>query len=130
MLLCSHMRSDARDACPNLRQSSRVWISFSCPSASTLVFGIMPCSHSAAFPAIPTHAFVRVLCIHAWLCDCVCDCVCVSAGVHLLISPAASHSGWEDHFQSDIFHYLHHRYFEVRPLPACNTPVTPHIWYQ
>jgi sterol desaturase/sphingolipid hydroxylase (fatty acid hydroxylase superfamily) len=33
-------------------------------------------------------------------------------GVHLLLSPAASHSGWEDHFQSDTFHYLHHRYFE------------------
>ena len=33
-------------------------------------------------------------------------------GVHLLLSPAASHSGYEDHFQSDIFHYLHHRYYE------------------
>jgi len=33
-------------------------------------------------------------------------------GVHLLISPAASHSGWEDHWQSDQYHYLHHRYFE------------------
>merc|ERR1711963_74061 len=33
-------------------------------------------------------------------------------GVHLLISPAASHSGWEDHFQSDQYHYLHHRFFE------------------
>jgi sterol desaturase/sphingolipid hydroxylase (fatty acid hydroxylase superfamily) len=33
-------------------------------------------------------------------------------GVHLLLSPAASHSGWEDHFQSDTFHYLHHRFFE------------------
>lgn len=33
-------------------------------------------------------------------------------GVHLLLSPAASHSGYEDHFQSDLFHYLHHRYFE------------------
>jgi sterol desaturase/sphingolipid hydroxylase (fatty acid hydroxylase superfamily) len=33
-------------------------------------------------------------------------------GVHLLMSPAASHSGYEDNFQSDIFHYLHHRYFE------------------
>jgi len=32
--------------------------------------------------------------------------------VHLLISPAASHSGWEDHFQSDQYHYLHHRFFE------------------
>jgi sterol desaturase/sphingolipid hydroxylase (fatty acid hydroxylase superfamily) len=33
-------------------------------------------------------------------------------GVHLLLSPGASHSGFEDHFQSDAFHYLHHRYFE------------------
>lgn len=33
-------------------------------------------------------------------------------GIHLLLSPAASHSGYEDHFQSDLFHYLHHRYFE------------------
>lgn len=33
-------------------------------------------------------------------------------GVHLLLSPAASHSGYEDHFQSDMFHYLHHRYYE------------------
>ena len=30
----------------------------------------------------------------------------------MLISPAASHSGWEDHFQSDPYHYLHHRFFE------------------
>ena len=30
-------------------------------------------------------------------------------GVHLLLSSAASHSGWEDHFQSDQYHYLHHR---------------------
>lgn len=33
-------------------------------------------------------------------------------GVHLLLSPGASHSGWEDHFQGDPFHYMHHRYFE------------------
>ena len=32
-------------------------------------------------------------------------------GLHLIISPAAGHSGWEDHFQSNQFHYLHHRYF-------------------
>ena len=32
--------------------------------------------------------------------------------VHLLLSPAASHSGWEDHTQSDQFHYLHHAKFE------------------
>jgi len=33
-------------------------------------------------------------------------------GTHLLLSPAASHSGWEDHFQSDLLHYLHHTKFE------------------
>ena len=33
-------------------------------------------------------------------------------GVHLLLAPGASHSGWEDHFQADAFHYAHHRYFE------------------
>eukprot|EP01065_Artemidia_motanka_P013712 TRINITY_DN17693_c0_g1_i1.p1 TRINITY_DN17693_c0_g1~~TRINITY_DN17693_c0_g1_i1.p1 ORF type:complete len:410 (+),score=82.78 TRINITY_DN17693_c0_g1_i1:57-1232(+) len=33
-------------------------------------------------------------------------------GIHLLLSPAASHSGWEDHTQSDQFHFLHHAYFE------------------
>eukprot|EP00811_Abedinium_folium_P034029 NODE_6947_length_1622_cov_14.913712.p1 GENE.NODE_6947_length_1622_cov_14.913712~~NODE_6947_length_1622_cov_14.913712.p1 ORF type:complete len:424 (+),score=60.42 NODE_6947_length_1622_cov_14.913712:99-1370(+) len=32
-------------------------------------------------------------------------------GMHLLLSPAASHSGFEDHMQSDQFHYLHHAYF-------------------
>ena len=34
-------------------------------------------------------------------------------GVHMLLAPAASHSGYEDHWQSDAFHYFHHRYFEV-----------------
>lgn len=33
-------------------------------------------------------------------------------GVHLLLSPGASHSGWEDHWHSDQFHVAHHRYFE------------------
>jgi len=33
-------------------------------------------------------------------------------GVHLLLAPGASHSGFEDHFQADGFHYMHHRYFE------------------
>jgi len=33
-------------------------------------------------------------------------------GIHLLISPAASHSGWEDHVQADQFHYVHHALFE------------------
>lgn len=33
-------------------------------------------------------------------------------GMHLLLSPGASHSGYEDHMQADAFHYMHHRYFE------------------
>jgi hypothetical protein len=32
--------------------------------------------------------------------------------VHLSFSPAAGHSGYEDHFQSDQYHYLHHARFE------------------
>jgi len=31
---------------------------------------------------------------------------------HLILSPAASHSGWEDNLQGDLYHYLHHAYFE------------------
>ena len=34
-------------------------------------------------------------------------------GVHLLLSPAAAHSGFEDHSGSDLFHYLHHKHFDV-----------------
>ncbi|KAL7535543.1 hypothetical protein ACHAWF_005194 [Thalassiosira exigua] len=33
-------------------------------------------------------------------------------GIHLILSPGASHSGWEDCWQSDQFHYAHHRFFE------------------
>eukprot|EP00039_Didymoeca_costata_P001955 m.56557 g.56557 ORF g.56557 m.56557 type:complete len:445 (-) comp11044_c0_seq2:97-1431(-) len=33
-------------------------------------------------------------------------------GMHAVISPAAAHSGWEDHWQSDQLHYLHHARFE------------------
>jgi hypothetical protein len=31
-------------------------------------------------------------------------------GVHVVLSPAASHSGYEDHFSADLVHYLHHRH--------------------
>ena len=33
-------------------------------------------------------------------------------GFHTVITPAASHSGYEDHFSADLMHYLHHRYYE------------------
>ena len=32
---------------------------------------------------------------------------------HFLLAPAFSHSGYEDHWQSDVYHYYHHRYFEL-----------------
>ena len=32
--------------------------------------------------------------------------------MHLVLAPGASHSGYEDHFQADAFHYMHHKYFE------------------
>lgn len=32
--------------------------------------------------------------------------------VHLAIAPGAGHSGFEDHFQADQYHYLHHAKFE------------------
>jgi sterol desaturase/sphingolipid hydroxylase (fatty acid hydroxylase superfamily) len=39
-------------------------------------------------------------------------------GLHAVISPAAGHSGYEDHWQSDQLHYLHHS--KVRgKLPHC-----------
>lgn len=57
---------------------------------------------------------------HLYYFACVCPLVyCLASpfavmwmGIHLLLSPAASHSGWEDHFQSDQYHYLHHAKFE------------------
>jgi len=32
--------------------------------------------------------------------------------LHLSLAPGAGHSGWEDHWQADQYHYLHHRKFE------------------
>ena len=32
-------------------------------------------------------------------------------GIHALLSPAASHSGFEDNWQSDLYHYIHHASF-------------------
>jgi sterol desaturase/sphingolipid hydroxylase (fatty acid hydroxylase superfamily) len=42
--------------------------------------------------------------------------------VHLTLAPGCGHSGWEDHFQSDQYHYLHHAKFECNygsPFSAC-----------
>jgi sterol desaturase/sphingolipid hydroxylase (fatty acid hydroxylase superfamily) len=59
---------------------------------------------------------------HLYYYACILPCLLFSAaspihfqfiGVHMLLAPAASHSGFEDHWQSDAFHYFHHRYFEV-----------------
>ena len=39
--------------------------------------------------------------------------VLVWTGFAMMLSPAASHSGYEDTIQSDSHHYMHHRYFDV-----------------
>jgi sterol desaturase/sphingolipid hydroxylase (fatty acid hydroxylase superfamily) len=39
--------------------------------------------------------------------------VLVWTGFAMMLSPAASHSGYEDTMQSDSHHYMHHRYFDV-----------------
>ncbi|OEU11370.1 hypothetical protein FRACYDRAFT_263549 [Fragilariopsis cylindrus CCMP1102] len=41
-------------------------------------------------------------------------------GMHVIITPAASHSGYEDHFSADILHYLHHRYCECNYSAGIN----------
>mmetsp|Transcript_3002 Transcript_3002/g.7193 ORF Transcript_3002/g.7193 Transcript_3002/m.7193 type:complete len:481 (+) Transcript_3002:606-2048(+) len=35
-------------------------------------------------------------------------------GFHVVLSPAASHSGYEDHFSASLNHYLHHRYCDCK----------------
>jgi hypothetical protein len=32
--------------------------------------------------------------------------------LHLALAPGAGHSGWEDHWQADQYHYVHHAKFE------------------
>ena len=39
-------------------------------------------------------------------------CNMVELVSYIFILSIASHSGWEDHFSSSQFHYLHHRFFE------------------
>ena len=42
--------------------------------------------------------------------------------IHLTIAPGAGHSGWEDHFQADQYHYVHHAKFECNygsPVSGC-----------
>jgi sterol desaturase/sphingolipid hydroxylase (fatty acid hydroxylase superfamily) len=39
---------------------------------------------------------------------------------HTALSPAAAHSGWEDHFSADLAHYLHHRYCDCNYGAAIN----------
>ena len=41
-------------------------------------------------------------------------------GAHLVISPACSHSGFEDHFSASTEHYLHHRFCDVNFAAGIN----------
>jgi lathosterol oxidase len=47
---------------------------------------------------------------------------CYWVGIHALLSPAASHSGFEDHWQGDLYHYIHHSAFN------CNYGVVNIPW--
>ncbi|KAG7353867.1 C-5 sterol desaturase [Nitzschia inconspicua] len=44
-------------------------------------------------------------------------------GFHTALSPAAAHSGWEDHFSADLLHYLHHRYCDCNYAAGINFDV-------
>jgi hypothetical protein len=44
-------------------------------------------------------------------------------GFHTALSPAAAHSGWEDHFSADLIHYLHHRYCDCNYAAGINFDV-------
>ena len=46
------------------------------------------------------------------VCDDLSPLVFLWIFIHLTLAPGAGHSGWEDHFQADQYHYLHHRRFE------------------
>lgn len=43
-------------------------------------------------------------------------------GMHCLLSPAAAHSGFEDNFQSDQYHYIHHA------VQSCNYGIISVPW--
>jgi len=57
---------------------------------------------------------------HLYYYSCILPSLCFFAspfhflwnGIHLVLAPGASHSGFEDHFQADQYHYIHHRDFE------------------
>ena len=39
--------------------------------------------------------------------------------VHLTYAPGAGHSGWEDNWQADQYHFVHHAKFECELLSYC-----------
>jgi len=43
--------------------------------------------------------------------------------VHLTLAPGAGHSGFEDHFQADQYHYLHHAKFECNYGSPFSAPI-------
>jgi len=48
-------------------------------------------------------------------------------GVHVVLSPAASHSGYEDHFSADVVHYLHHRHTDCNYGVPQSIPLD--VWF-
>ncbi|CAE8651740.1 unnamed protein product [Polarella glacialis] len=60
-------------------------------------------STSSTFPTrwlVPTLYMANSPLIYMWI------------FLHLALAPGAGHSGWEDHWQADQYHYLHHAKFE------------------
>ena len=49
--------------------------------------------------------------------------VAVFNWVHLTLAPGAGHSGFEDHFQSDQYHFLHHAKFECNYGSPMSAPI-------
>ena len=45
--------------------------------------------------------------------------------IHAVLAPAAGHSGYEDHWQSDQLHYLHHSKVRGKLPPCLSHAVAP-----
>ena len=71
---------------------------------------VEPFAGLAMHPVEHLYYFACVLPSLAFLCS---PFALLWNGAHLLLSPAASHSGFEDHLGGGAFHYAHHRYFDV-----------------
>jgi len=73
---------------------------------------VEPFSGMTMHPVEHMYYFACYFPLLLYSCFCVHPFVLMWTGVHVTLSPAASHSGFGDHWQSDRMHYFHHAYFE------------------